>query len=156
KDDMVAISDLYPAAGWPGSYGTIQGTVDSLTKILGNGTGPTQQITGVNMIARNLADPYGDCVSAMTGELTRNHLCVGPDGSYVLHGLTPGATYGVYTDRFNVGDFRVQPLSTLPGPEEWYNGANESGNGETDDRCAWTGIPVAAGVTNTANITFNK
>src|SRR5262249_55788768 len=59
-DDIAAISDLYPAPGWPQNYGTIQGTISYLTKILGNGTGPSQQITGVNVIARNLANPYND------------------------------------------------------------------------------------------------
>src|SRR5262249_36164515 len=62
-DDIAAISDLYPAPGWPENHGTIQGTISYLTKILGNGTGPSEQITGVNVIARNLADPYNDFIS---------------------------------------------------------------------------------------------
>lgn len=153
-DDIQAISDLYPAPGWPESHGTVKGTVDFLTKILGNGTGPTQQISGVNMIARNIADPYNDFVSTTTGEYTRGE---GPaDGSYELHGLTPGATYVVYTDNILSGGFPVPRLITLPGPEEWWNGALESGNGETDNRCAWTGIPASAGSVTTADITFNR
>lgn len=153
-DDISAISDLYPAAGWPGNYGTIKGTLRFLTKINGSGTGPTEEISGVNLIARNLADPYNDFNSTTSGELTRGE--VGPDGSFEMHGLTPGATYGLYVDRFVVGGFPTAPLISMPGPEEWYNGANESGNGETDDRCAWTGIPVTAGTSSTADITFNR
>jgi hypothetical protein len=153
-DDISAISDLYPAPGWPESHGTVTGTIRELTKILGNGTGPAEEVTGVNIIARNLADPLNDFVSGVSGELTRGAL--GPDGSYVLHGLTPGATYGIYTDNLAAGAFPFQRLLTLPGPEEWYNGVNESGNGETDARCAWTGVSLAAGATATADITFNR
>jgi hypothetical protein len=153
-DDIAAISDLYPAAGWPGNYGTIKGTIYELTKILGNGTGPTQQVTGVNIIARNLADPYNDFTSIVSGSLTRG--MTGPDGTFEMHGLTPGATYGVYVDNLAAGAFPYPRLLALPGPEEWWNGALESGDGRTDDRCAWTGIPVTAGSTATADITFNK
>ena len=70
-DDIQAISDLYPEPSWPGSHGTVKGTVNFLAKILGNGTGPAEQISGVNMIARNIADPYNDFVSTTTGEYTR-------------------------------------------------------------------------------------
>jgi len=153
-DEIAAISDLYPAPGWPGNHGSIKGTIRFLTKILGNGTGPTQEISGVNIIARNLADPYNDVNSTTSGELTRG--ATGPDGSFEMHGLTPGATYGIYVDKFATGAFPTAPLNFLPGPEEWYNGANESGNGEADNRCASTGIPVSAGNTATADITFNR
>jgi hypothetical protein len=44
-DDISAISDLYPEPGWPENFGTIKGTIRSLTKILGNGSGPTQEVT---------------------------------------------------------------------------------------------------------------
>src|SRR5262249_1704345 len=115
-----------------------------------------EQLTGVNVIARNLADPFNDFTSYITGQLTRNDPSVGPDGSYVFHGLTPGATYGVYIDNLGFGSFPVPQIFNLPGPEEWYNGANESGHGVTDNRCAWTGIPAASGATTTANITFNR
>jgi hypothetical protein len=153
-EDIAAVSDLYPAAGWPGNYGTIKGTIRELTKILGNGTGPMQEVTGVNVIARNVADPYNDFTSYVSGELTRGD--DGPDGTFEFHGLTPGATYVLYVDNLAQGAFPYARIISLPGPEEWFNGANESGNGETDDRCAWTGIPVSAGTTATADVTFNK
>jgi len=153
-DDIAAISDLYPEPGWPQNYGTIQGTIKSLTKILGNGGGPTVQVGSVNVIARNVADPFNDFTSIVSGGLTRGE--AGPDGTFALHGLTPGAQYVVYVDNLAAGAFPYPRLETLPGPEEWYNGALESGDGTTDDRCAWTPVPVAAGTTATADITFNR
>ena len=153
-DDIAAISDLYPEAGWPEDYGTIQGTIKSLTKILGNGTGPEKQVTGVNVIARNVADPYNDFTSAVSGGLTRGF--AGEDGTFEMHGLTPGAQYVIYVDNLAAGAFPYPRMLALPGPEEWYNADLESGNGETDDRCAWTPITVAAQTTQTADITFNR
>jgi hypothetical protein len=153
-DDISAISDLYPEPGWPENYGTIQGTIRSLTKILGNGTGPTQEVTSVNLVARNLADPYNDFISAVSGGLTRG--VNGPDGTFEMHGLTPGAQYVLYVDNINRGGFPYPSVGVLPGPEEWYNGGLESGDGTTDDRCAWSPITVAAHTSNTADITFNR
>ncbi len=49
-DSMAAISDLYPGKGWPQAYGTIEGKVFDLD-------GKTE-LTGVNVIARNLSNPY--------------------------------------------------------------------------------------------------
>jgi hypothetical protein len=153
-DDIAAISDLYPAPGWPQNYGAIQGTIKSLTKILGNGGGPTVQVGSVNVIARNVADPFNDFSSIVSGGLTRG--TAGADGTFAFHGLTPGAQYVLYVDNLAAGAFPYPHLETLPGPEEWYNGALESGDGTTDDRCAWTPVPVAAGTTATADITFNR
>jgi hypothetical protein len=153
-DDIAAISDLYPEPGWPENYGTVTGTIKSLTKILGNGTGPEKQVTGVNVIARNVADPYNDFTSVVSGGLTRGF--AGEDGTFELHGLTPGAQYVLYVDNLSAGAFPYPRMLALPGPEEWYNADLESGNGETDDRCAWTPITVAAQTTQTADITFNR
>ncbi len=145
-DDIAAISDLYPAAGWPGSRGTIRGKV-----LLADGkTG----ITAVNVIARNVADPFGDVSSYLSGQVSKGQ--VGPDGSFELNGLTPGAQYVLYTDNLVQGGFNIPRLIVLPGPEEYYNGVNESGNGETDDRCAWTTVTAVAGAPATADIAFNK
>ena len=48
-DSMASISDLYPGAGWPANYASIVGKVYDLN-------GKTQ-LTGVNVIARNINDP---------------------------------------------------------------------------------------------------
>lgn len=144
-DDIAAISDLYPAPGWPQAFGTIRG------KIL---TNDGKEITGVNVIARNVADPFNDVISYLSGQLSKGF--AGPDGTFVLRGLTPGASYVIYVDNLISGAFAVPRLLALPGPEEYYNGVMESGNGETDDRCAYTPVAAAAGVETTANISFNK
>jgi len=144
-DDVASLSDIYPDAGWPAGYGTISGTIymsDGVT-----------EVTGVNVIVRNLADPWGDCSSMLSGAFSQGD--AGPDGSYAFHGLTPGATYVVYVDQIVAGGFSTPPVVPLPGPEEFYNGANESGDGDTDDKCAADGLTVAANQTITADIIFN-
>lgn len=153
-DDIAAISDLYPAPGWPASHGTIRGTVYSMLNIRGNGTGDTTQIGSANVIARNVADPFNDFTSYITGQVTKGEL--GADGTFELHGLTPGAQYVLYVDGLRNGAFSVPRILVLPGPEEYYNGAGENGNGESDDRCAYAAIPAAAGQVATADITFNR
>ncbi len=65
-DTISAISDLYPGPGWPAAYGTISGKVFDLN-------GKTE-LTGVNVIARNVADPFADSVSALTGQMTQGQL----------------------------------------------------------------------------------
>ena len=105
------------------------------------------------MIARNLDNPYADAVSAMSGDYVR--VAAGNDGTFTLNGLTPGARYALYTDMIVVGGFpTVQPLY-LPEGEEFYNGANESGNGLIDDRCQMAPITATAGSTTTADIVLN-
>jgi uncharacterized membrane protein len=168
-DDMAAISDLYPArlvrttipkldpsgyepaasglvtvAGYPDTRGIIQGDVfDSA----GN------PVTGVNVIARNIADPFNDFSSYITGQVSKG--LNGPDGSFKLTGLTPGASYVIYVDNLLNGAFSVPRLVMLPGVEEYWNGASEGGDASTDDRCQWTPIQVAAGAPRTVAITFN-
>lgn len=144
-DDVSALSDVYPAAGWPASHGTIAGTIyDS------DGVTP---VSGVNVIARNLASPWADCNSMLSGALTQGG--IGPDGRYVLNGLTPGADYVVYVDGIVAGGFSTTPANPFPGPEEYYNGANESTDGDTDDVCDFTPVVPSLAGPVTADIFFN-
>jgi hypothetical protein len=133
-DDIAAISRLYPTPDFPVSSGTITGA------ILSAGSEP---LDGVNVIARNVADPFGDAVSGLAGELT---LDKGDDftGLYTLPGLTAGATYAVYADEIVTGEFRPAAIA-LPAPEELYNGAAESNNPATDNPAAFTPLSPLAG-----------
>jgi hypothetical protein len=144
-DDMSAISDLYPAPGYPASKGSIKGKI-----VRSNGrTG----ITGVNVIARNVDNPFADAVSAMSGDWVR--VPSNDDGSFELTGLTPGARYALYTDGIVQGGFpTAQPLF-IPSPEEFYNGASESNDALTDNRCAAEPITVTAGGPVEADIELN-
>jgi hypothetical protein len=153
-DDKAAISDLYPAPGWPESHGIIRGTVSSLLNINGSGNGDMVQTTAVNVVARNVADPFNDFSSYISGQVSKGQ--VGEDGSFEFHGLTPGAQYVIYLDNLMSGAYNVPRLLTLPGPEEYYNGAGESGDGRNDDRCAWTTITAAPGSPVTADIVSNR
>jgi uncharacterized membrane protein len=144
-DDMNALSDLYPAPGYPENWGTIKGQIlDS------NGA----QVIGVDVIARDVAVPFEDCSSYISGQITKGD--AGPDGSFVLNGLTPGARYAIYVDNLLVGAYAVPRQVVLPGPEEYFNGRMESGDSAQDNRCAWTTVVAQPGAPVTANITFNK
>lgn len=143
-DDMTSISNVYPAPGWPQSAGTISGTIT-----LSDGA---TQVTGVNVVARNVADPWGDAVSALSGDYTQGQ--AGADGRYTLNGLTPGGQYVVYVDSILFGGFSTPPPLFFPGAEEFYN-AGESGDGLGDATCDATPIAAGAGATATADISFN-
>jgi len=145
-DDTAALSDIYPAGGWPAGTGTISGTIflpDSVT-----------QVSGINVIARNLADPLGDCVSAISGDYTQGLL--GPDGLYTLTGLTPGAQYVVYIDVLDANAGFSTPQAETIFPEEYWNGASESGDIESDPACDYVAITAVAGGTATADIYLNS
>jgi probable HAF family extracellular repeat protein len=148
-DDVAAVSDIYPEAGWPSTSASIAGSV----LVPGKGN-TTIGVLGINVIARNVADPFGDATSGISGQWSQG--AAGPDGSYAFHGVTPGASYNVYVDGLIAGAFSVPSPSLLPGPEEYYNGAQESEDGVTDDRCAFTGVAAASGSTTSADITFNR
>ena len=147
KDDVSTVSDLYPEAGWPAAYPAIAGTI-SLPDRRG---GP---YTGANVIARNIDNPWTDAISAISGDHTQG--LAGPDGTYAFHGLTAGASYAVYVDGIVAGNFSTPIRSVLPGPEEYFNGASESWDGRTDDRCAFTGVTPAVGSSTVADIAFNR
>ncbi len=144
-DDRTAISDLYPAPGYPGNMGTIKGQIFDANGV---------PVLSVDVIARNVAAPFDDCTSFISGQISKGG--DGPDGSFELNGLTPGARYAMYVDNLLVGAFSVPRQVVLPGPEEYFNGEMESGDSAKDDRCAWTTIVATPGAPVTANITFNR
>jgi len=143
-DDVAAISDLYPGPGWPDAYGTIKGKVYDVD-------GKTE-LTGVNVIARNLSDPYAGATSELSGEWTQGQF--GPDGSFTLHGLKPGASYVVYVDAVLAGGFPTPPLWFLPGFERFYSGPTKPN--QQFDPCRYTAIQPTARTTKTANIQFER
>ncbi len=143
-DDQATLSDIYPAAGYPGNLATIEGTVFD--------TDGTTPLTGVNVIVRNVADAYDDAQSAMSGDFTQGAL--GPDGRFRLTGLTPGADYVLYVDEIIQGGFSTPPVQPLPGPEEWWNNG-ETNVGALDDPCTFTAVNVAAGQTVTLDVQLN-
>jgi hypothetical protein len=137
-DDVAILSTLYPAAGFFSSTGTIAGTIYAP-----NGS---TRVTGVNVIARNVAAPFTDAVSAISSDFTDSTSQADPVvGTYTMNGLTPGATYAVFVDQILAGGFSTPPLGPLPGPEEFWNGVDESSNGATDDPSVYTGITAVAG-----------
>ncbi len=120
-DDEAILSTLYPEPDFFANTGTISGKV-----LLTDGT----ELTGVNVIARNLDAPFDDAVSAISSDFTDN-TASGADpfvGLFTINGLTPGARYALYIDEILAGGFSTPPLTPLPGPEEFRNGADNSLN----------------------------
>jgi VCBS repeat protein len=135
RDDSVALSALYPVSNFAATTGTVRGRV--LTQ-------DGSPVSGINVVARNLGDDR-DALSYLSGTT------VVPPGAFTLAGLTPGASYRLEiqeVDVFAQGGSRIGPFSTpvtLPGPPEFYNGANESADPVIDDPGVWTSIVPAAG-----------
>lgn len=145
RDDIATVSHLYPEANFATTTGTIAGTI-----LASNGV---TKLTGVNVIARNEADPFHDAVSALSSDYTEEFDQTNPlTGTYTLFGLTPGATYRVYVDQLLAGGFSTPP-SALPGPEEYASGSDESNNQATADPPEQFALitPNTSGV----NIVFN-
>jgi hypothetical protein len=135
KDDVVAISSLYPVASYASTTGSIRGRVlrQDLTPI-----------SGINVIARNVAND-SDAVSYVSGAT------LSPAGAFTLAGLTPGAAYRVEVEEVDIfaqGGSGVGPFSppvVLPGPPESYNGASESSDPLLDDPALYVSITATAG-----------
>jgi hypothetical protein len=145
-DDITSISRLYPEADYFAATASVSGSI-----FAPNGT---LRLSGVNVIARNVANPFLDAVSALSGDFTDE---TDPDvsavvGTYRFTGLTPGAQYAVYVDQILEGGFSTEPR-TLPGPEEFASGAAES---NADPTGTFAAVSAAAGGTRTGvNVIFN-
>jgi hypothetical protein len=140
-DTLASFSDLYPGKGWSKTYGTINGKVFDID-------GKTE-LTGVNVVARNISDPFVDSTSALSGQMTQGLL--GPDGTYTLNGLTPGAQYVVYVDAILSGGFPTPPLWFLPGAERFWDGNKPAG---AYDPCHYTVVTATPASPTKANIVF--
>ena len=149
-DDVASIGTLYPGAGFPASRGRITGAI-----FASNGT---TRLSGVNVIARNLANPFVDAVSTFSGAYTDSTDPNDPNvGIFQLDNLTPGATYALFVDQVTALAGRFSnPIIALPGPEEFWNAGESNNITSPDPPLVFTGITVAAGSTNSASIIFNS
>lgn len=145
-DDISSISALYPAADYTSTTVAISGSVRAP-----NGT---TRISGVNVIARNVNDPFSDAVSAISGGFTDATDSGSSDvvGTFTITGLTPGEQYALFIDDLGLttaagGAFSTGALTPLPGPEEYWNGASESSNPAVDDPLMFEAISGSAGET---------
>ena len=146
-DDIASLATLYPAPGFAASTGSISGTVYAANGVT--------RLSGVNVIARNLADPFVDAVSTFSGAFTDSTSQTDPDvGTFVLNNLTPGATYALFVDQVTAQAGRFSnPIIALPGPEEFWN----TGESNADPPLVYTGITVTAGSPVTGvDIIFNQ
>ncbi len=148
-DDIAIVSTLYPDPAFAATTGSIQGTIFAPNN--------TTRLTGVNIIARNIANPFLDAVSAISSDFTDGTGQGDPVvGTYSINGLTPGAGYVVYVDEILAGGFSTTLLSPLPGPEEFYNGASESNSASTDNPGAAVLVASNAGSPTTGiDVIFN-
>jgi len=141
-DDIAIASRMYPSPDFLLRTGAISGRILSADGL---------PLNGVNVLARNVANPYRDAVSAISGDLGG----ISRAGAYTLSGLTPGAEYVVYVDEILEGGFSTPPLKPLPGPEEFFNGVRE---GAVNDlpQDAERLVPVAGSVLADIDVVFNR
>lgn len=149
KDDVSSISSLYPSANFAATTGKITGNV-----FAPDGATP---VNCGNMILRNLNDPFFDAVATITG-ITKDSGSTPPpgqDGSYRAPGLTLGASYIVGVNQipaFATGGRLItalcDPIPTLPGPEEFYNGTDESSDANIDNPACFTPVTAEGSVAN--------
>ncbi|HVR75003.1 MAG TPA: zinc-dependent metalloprotease [Planctomycetota bacterium] len=150
RDDRAALSALYPAASFAAGTASIFGHVLDV-----DGATP---LSGINVIARNVSDPFRDCISYVSG-----HLAAGQDdpeptalAAFELKGLTPNAPYKVYIEEvaiFFTGGARVGPLDPPLNVDttqtaaflEFWNGVNESAENPPDDPTDANELRIAAG-----------
>ncbi|MCZ6877105.1 MAG: matrixin family metalloprotease [Acidobacteria bacterium] len=138
QDDIAWVSWLYPSMAFPGSTGTITGTISRRSGGF---------LAGANVVAVNvdmvLTESKVEIVSVVSDFLVTS------DGSYLLPGLTPG-DYLVFIEPLNpsftggsgVGPFEARFTDFV---KDYYNGANESGDDLSDDPTEKVVITVAAG-----------
>lgn len=135
-DDRASLSALYPTADYRTDFASITGSV-----LIPDGA---TRISGVNVIARNVDDPYDDASGILSGADTDESDPGVSDfvGTFNFTGLTPGANYAVYIDEIVDGGFSTPPVFLAPSPEEFFSGAAES---NSDDPALLTTVAAPAG-----------
>ena len=158
-DDRVALSTLYPAPSFASAFGTITGAI-----FRSDGVTP---FPGAYVIARQVGDPRITAVGYASGARYFPGNPGGPPppglpGLYEIPGLPPGS-YTVEVEGVNplfTGGSSVGPLdppAALPGPPEFYNGANEAGTNPPDDPTQAVSLAVTAGATQAGiDIVLNR
>ncbi|MDJ0905852.1 MAG: hypothetical protein QNI96_07525 [Woeseiaceae bacterium] len=139
SEDFAAISAIYPADNFEAQTGTIKGSVTYAFS--------TDGVIGVNVVARNVDNPWEDAITAMTGDWNDGVAGAAQgEGEFILQGLTPGARYVIHVENIYAGGFPT-PQVSLPGPSEYYNGGQESDDAARDDACEYAELVVGAGET---------
>jgi hypothetical protein len=83
KDDRAGLAQLYPSANFASTTWSISGTAFDASG---------KEIQCANLVARNVNDPKVDAISALSGDFSPPGT---KDGSFIILGLTPGATYTI-------------------------------------------------------------
>lgn len=135
-DDIASLSSLYPTSDYRPNSVTIAGSVripDGITRV-----------SGINVIARNVDDPFDDASGILSGADTDFVDPASSDfvGTFTFTGMTPGASYAIFVDEIIDGGFSTTPISLAPSPEEFYSGPNES---NSDDPAGFVLVSGAAG-----------
>jgi hypothetical protein len=153
KDDIASISQVYPDASFATSTATITGHVYQSDGTTGFNCG--------NVILRNDADPFYDAFGVISGIAGDSVPPAGQQGLYRAKGLTPLANYTVGVNEIVVPNAFLTNLCsptppTLPGPEDYYNGADESDDPSVDNPDCTEFVSVGAGATMSGvDIVFN-
>lgn len=147
-EDFAAISSLYPNANFASDTGSISGTVTYPFSADG--------VIGVNIVARNIDNPYEDAITVMSGDWNDGQADAAEGvGEFTLKGLTAGGRYVIHVENILVGGYPT-PQVALPGPSEYFNGSRESDDATMDNACDFEEVMLAAGETRTGiNIQTN-
>lgn len=156
KDDQAALSALYPTThavtGFANTTATITGTVRDVDGVT--------FLQGVNVIARNVDDPFADAISYVSGQLESSppsgSLPLALRGTFELQGLTPNATYRVYIEEVSSGFTEGASVGPVDPPLdldpsntaaflEFYNGNNEGPLNPPDDTLEAEDLQTTAG-----------
>ncbi|MEW6236286.1 MAG: hypothetical protein AB1656_12945 [Candidatus Omnitrophota bacterium] len=138
-DDKTAAANLYPQTSLYEQTGIIAGTVKR----------GTQELPGVNVIARRVGSSTDQVYSSVSGTYAMNQ------GKYRIAGLPPGK-YQVWIEPIDsyfwgsssVGRYAQYKSSASfvdPPPAQYYNGNSANSGGS-----AWTPVTVEAGKTTSA------
>ncbi|MEO8505848.1 MAG: VCBS repeat-containing protein [Acidobacteriota bacterium] len=147
-DDRVALSLLYPSAGFAGAPGCLIGRV-----LRADG----QPWTDANVVAYSLDFP-DEAVSSVSGA----DGLASDAGQYALCGLTPGHDYRIEVQEIDVfaslassvGPFDF-PLP-LPGPPEGWNGPYEGSDPALDDPTQTLAVTATSGTIASLDIRLNE